>query len=186
MNTRTLNDREQRLVRLASAGLLIYLALFFIARPLQKRRSEYQNLVLDAQVLKERIRPYPDRALAAKKLMEEFQLDPAKLSRASVVGEASAAIQRAAAGSGLQVGSVRESPARSSSKELASVTFEGTGPVPAVLGLLKRMETLGYPMIIDSVQIAPETRGGPGQVKLNLTIVILDFEQWKAEEKPNA
>src|SRR6478609_9010417 len=140
---RTLNDRERRLIRMASAGLLIYLALFFIARPLQKRRAEYQNLVMDSEVLKARIRPYADRALVTKKLMEEFQLDPAKLSKASVVGEASAAIQKAAAGAGLQVGPVRESLSRSSSKELASVTFEGTGPVPAVLGLIKRMETLG-------------------------------------------
>jgi hypothetical protein len=46
------------------------------------------------------------------------------------------------------------------------------------------LETLGYPLILDSVQINPDATK-PGMVKLNLTIVILDFEQWKNEEMRN-
>lgn len=63
--------------------------------------------------------------------------------------------------------------------------FEGTGQVPAIMGLLKRVETLGFPMIVDSVQLTPE-KTGPGMVKMSLTIVILDFDQWKSEEPPHA
>jgi hypothetical protein len=40
-------------------------------------------------------------------------------------------------------------------------------------------------MIVDSIQITPE-KTGPGMVKMSLTIVILNFEQWKKEEKPDA
>ena len=112
-------------------------------------------------------------------------MDPARLTRSTLVGEASVAIQKAAAGSGIQMGPVRESPARLSSRELASLQLEGIGPVPAVMGLIDRIGTLGYPLIIDSVQITPEARG-PGRVKLNLTIVILDFDHWKMEVKPHA
>jgi hypothetical protein len=103
----------------------------------------------------------------------------------SLVAEASAAIQKAASSGGIQLGPIRESPARTSSKELASMQLEGTGPIPAAMGLLHRLQSLGYPLIVDSVQITPDATK-PGMVKLNLTIIILDFEQWKTEELPNA
>ena len=82
------------------------------------------------------------------------------------------------------MGPVRESPGRASSKELGSVQIEGTGPVPAVMGLLGRLESVGYPLIIDSVQLTPDMR--PGQLKMSLTIVILDFDEWKKEGPPHA
>jgi hypothetical protein len=182
---RTLNDREKKLIRYGTLGIALYLALFFVWKPLQKRRAEYQKLVAEAQTLRDRIRPYKDKAEGAQRLMETYRFDPAKLSKATVVGEASSAIQKAAMSSGIQVGSVRETLSRSSSKELASMQFEGTGKVQAIMELLKRMETLGFPMIIDAVQITPE-KTGPGMVKMSLTIVILNFEQAKGEEKPHA
>jgi type II secretory pathway component PulM len=182
---RTITPREKRLIRYSSIGIAVYLALFFVGKPLQHRRAEYQKVVKEAQSLRDRVLPYGARAENLQKLMETFQLDPAQLKKSSVVGEASAAIQKAALSSRIQVGPVRESPARSAGKELASVQFEGTGQVQAVMELLKRVETLGFPMIIDSVQITPQ-KTGPGMVKLSLTIVILDFDQWKTEEKPNA
>ena len=182
---RDMTNREKRLIRFGAIGVGIYLVLFFVWKPLQHRRSDYEQLVQDARLLKQKIQPYNDRADAVKKLMDTFQMDPAKLSRATVVGEASAAIQKAAAGSGIQIGPVRESPARASGKELASVQVEGTGPVPAVMALIKRLETLGYPLVIDSIQLTQQSNP-PGQVKMNLTILILDFEQWKKEGQPDA
>ena len=180
-----MTDREKRLVRFGSAGIGLYLILFFLWKPLQKQRADYQQLVNSALTLKHRIQPYETRAQTVKKLMEGFQMDPAKLTKAAVVGEASTAIQNAAMSSGIQVGSVRESSAQAAVRELASVQFEGTGPVQAVMGLLKRMESLGFPLIIDSVQITPD-KMKPGQVKMVLTVVILDFERWKNEDEPHA
>ena len=63
--------------------------------------------------------------------------------------------------------------------------LEGTGPIPAVMTLLHRLETLGYPLIVDSVQITGDATK-PGMVKVNLTIIILDFDSWKNAEAPNA
>ena len=134
--------------------------------------------------MKQEVRLYDDRVLVVKKLMESLRLDPAKLSRTSVVAEASAAIQKAAMSGGVQVGPIRESRARPSNKELASVQLEGTGPVPAVMGLLSRLERVGFPLIIDSVQLTPDMRSG--QLKVNLTILILDFDQWTREGAPHA
>ena len=119
-----------------------------------------------------------------KKLMDAARMDPSRLSRTSLVAEASSAIQKAALSGGIQVGPVRESPGRPASKELASMQMEGTGPVPAVMNLLSRLETVGFPLIIDSVQLTPDMR--PGQLKVNLTILILDVDQWIKEGPPHA
>jgi hypothetical protein len=182
---RPISDREKKLIRYSAIGLSIYLVLFFVAKPLQQHRTEYLKVVKEAEALRARVQPFEARAEKLQGLMESFQFDPAQLKRNSLVGEASVAIQKAAIGSGIQVGTVRESPTRAVGKDLASLQFEGTGQVPAVMSLLKRIETLGFPMIVDSVQVTPEKRG-PGMVKLSLTIVILDYEQFKTEEKPNA
>jgi hypothetical protein len=184
---RTLTLHEKRTVRFGAAAIVIYLLLFGgfqVWKYFAKSRAEYQKLVIQADALKGEVRLYDDRVLVAKKLMESLRLDPAKLSRTSVVAEASSAIQKAAMSGGVQVGPVRESPARPSSKELASVQLEGTGPVSAVMGLLNRLESVGFPLIIDSVQLTPDMR--PGQLKVNLTILILDFDQWTKEGSPHA
>jgi hypothetical protein len=184
---RTLTPHEKRTVRFGAAVIAIYLLLFGgvqVWKYFATCRADYQQLVSQADRLKQEVRLYDDRVLVVKKLMESLRLDPAKLSRTSVVAEASSAIQKAAMSGGVQVGPVRESPARPSSKELASVQLEGTGPVPAVMGLLNRLESVGFPLIIDSVQLTPDMR--PGQLKVNLTILILDFDQWTREGSPHA
>lgn len=185
---RTLTPQEKRTIRLAAAGIAIYLILFCgfkLWRALERSRAEYQLLVKQAQELKSQIALYQTRTLVVDKLMKDFQMDPAKLTRASVVGQASAAIQQAAMAGGIQVGPIREATARSSTKELASVQIEGAGPIPAAMSLLHRLQSLGYPLIIDSVQLTPESIR-PGQVKLNLTVIILDFDQWKGTAAPHA
>ena len=184
---RTLTNQEKRSLRLATIFIAVYLVLFFgfkAWRSLEAARTEYQQLVADAQDLRTRIQMYQDKAQVVKRMMEDFQLDPAKLSRETIVAQASSAIQKAAASSGIQVGTVRESTSRASADAVATVQFEGSGPVPAVTGLLDRMQMLGYPLIIDSVQITPDNR--PGNVKVSLTVVILDFDTWKKAEASHA
>lgn len=109
-------------------------------------------------------------------------MDPVKLTRASVVGEASAAIQKAATAGGIQLGPIRESAARASARELASMQLDGSGPIPAVMAFLHGFESLGYPVVLDSIQLTQDPTK-PSMVKMHLTIVIYDFEQWKVEEK---
>jgi hypothetical protein len=184
---RTMTPHEKRTVRFGAAAIAIYLLLFGgfqVWKYFVKTRADYQQLLSQADRLKQEVRLYDDRVLVLKKLMESLRMDPAKLSRTSVVAEASSAIQKAAMSGGVQVGPVRESPARPSSKELASVQMEGTGPVPAVMGLLSRLESVGFPLVIDAVQLTPDMR--PGQLKVNLTILILDFDQWTKEGAPHA
>ena len=184
---RTLTDHEKRTVRRATIGIAIYLLLFCgfqMWKFLHRQRVEYLQLVADARELRLKVQAYQSRSESLKRMMEEYRLDPAKLSRETIVGEASSAIQKAASASGIQVGTVRESASRGSADEIATMQFEGSGSVPAVTGLLNRMQTLGYPLVIDSVQIAPDNR--PGMLKLSLTIVILNFEKWKTPEATHA
>lgn len=185
---RTLTDREKRTIRIGAVVIGAYLVLsggLRAARFFERKRVEYQKLVTEARGLKREIQLYEDKAIALKKLMENFKLDPAQLSRTTAVAEASAAIQKTAAASGIQVGPVRESPARPSSKELGTIQLETTGPIPAISSLLSRLESVGYPLIIETVQIAAEPMR-PGQIKMSLTILVLDFDQWKKGEAPNA
>ncbi len=185
---RTLTPQEKRTGRFAGLFIAIYLALFGgfkVWKFFERQRTDYRQLVAEAESLKLEIKRYEAKIAVTTNLMEKFHMNPAKLTRTTVVAEASAAIQKAAKDGGFQLGPVRESPPRPSSKELASIQLEGSGPVQATMALMNRLETCGYPLIIDSAQISADPMK-PGQIKLNLTIIILDFESLKKAEVPRA
>jgi hypothetical protein len=182
---RSLTEHEKRTVRIAVVGILIYLVLFYGRQFLEKRRLEYKQLVTEAKNLRQRVQPYESKVQVVKKLMDGFHMDPAKLQKASVVADASAAIQDRAKSGGLQLGPIRESLTRGSGKGLATVQLEGSGQIPAVLAFLGGLDRIGFPVIVDSIQFTGDN-SRPGQVKVNLIITILDFEQWKGAEVPHA
>jgi hypothetical protein len=187
MTMRELNPQEKRTVRLAAILIGVYLALFccfLVYKRLAAARADYRRLIIEASNLRQEIRPYPDKVEHARKLMEGFRMDPMTLASTSLVAQASAAIQKASDDAGMQAGPIRESGAHAE-KEAASIQFETSGPVPAVLALLQNLQSTGYPLIVDSVQMSPDNKR-PGSLKVNLTILILDFDRWKSEEKPNA
>jgi hypothetical protein len=181
-------ERDKRTIRWGATAIAIYLVLFFGVRAwkhLESSRSDYEQLLVEAQRIQRELQPYENRVLLAEKLKENLHLDPKRLTRATLVAQASAAIQATATSGGVQLGPMRESAARISAKELGSMQLEGSGPVAAIMTLLQRLGTLGYPLVLDSVQINSDPTK-PGMVKINLSIIILDFDQWKQEEAPNA
>ena len=181
---RTLSPSEKRTVRYAAVGLAIYFALFVgvkVFKFFAHQRSDYLQMVAEARQLKADTGLDADKAAIVKKLMDDFHLDPASLSTNSTVADASAAIQKAAMSGGVAFSAIHESPGRSSAKELATIELEGSGQVASVLSLLHRLPLLGYPLVIDSVQITSNPMQ-PGMIKLNLTVIVLDFEQWKKVE----
>jgi hypothetical protein len=183
-----MTPKEKRTVRFAAMGIGVYLALFAgyqAWKVCEKKRADYLQLVTEAQDLKDEVRRYDDKIAVVRKLMESFHMDPAALKKSSVVAEASAAIQQAAQGGGFQIGAIRETQAHASGKELGSIDFEGAGPVKGAMGLLHRLQSIGYPLVIDSVQFSADPMR-PDQIKVKLTVVVLDFEQWKAAEAPHA
>lgn len=175
---RPLTEREKRIVRMAGAGIVIYLALFYGGRFFEKSRSEYRQLVTEAENLRRQTLPFENKVQVVKKLMDDFHMDPAKLKKVTVVADASAAIQNRAKTGGVQLGPIRESMTPGQGKGLATVQLEGSGQIPAMLAFLGGLDRIGFPVIVDSVQFTAVI-GRPGQVKMNLTIIILDFDQQK-------
>lgn len=186
---RTLNDREKRTIRYGTIGVAIYLALFGgvrVVKFLNHRRADYQQAVTETSLLKSGARSDTDKAALVKKMMDDFQIEPAALATNSVVAGASAAIQKAIMSSGLGLTSIRESPGRSSHREIATIQFQTAGPVVGIMALIHRLPLLGYPIVIDSVQITADPMQ-PGVVKLMATVFVLDYQQWINEwKKPEA
>ena len=183
-----MTQREKRTIRIAAIGIAIYLLLFFGFRGwkrVEASREEYQKLAAEAQKIRGELPPYENRVLLFEKLSEAYQLDPRKLKAETLVADASAAIQNAARQGGIQLGPIRETAGRATGRELSSIQVEGMGPVPAALALLHKLQTLGFPLVIDQLQLTPESPR-PGMMKMNLTIVILNYEAWKTGGRPNA
>ena len=184
-HSRSLTTREKLMIRYGGIGIVIFLVLFggFKAwQSFDQRRADYRNLADEAKNLREKTPPYQERVQLVKKLMDDFHMDPAKLKRETVVSEANAAIQKAAKSGGLQLGPIRESPARGSGMALATMQLEGSGQIPAVLGFLASLNTIGFPLVVDSVQFTADN-SRPGQIKMTLTILILDFDQEKVTKE---
>jgi hypothetical protein len=182
---RQLTPKEKRTIRIAAVCLSIYLALLYgpgVRSYFTARREAYDKLVQQARDLRDVIKPYEEKIATATNLMDRFRMDPAKLKRSSVMAEASAAIQHAAAAEGVGVGPIHETPGRPSAKEAGSIQFEGSGQIGAVMDLLHNLDHIGFPVIIDSVQITSDPRM-PNGIKVSLTIVVLDFDAWKPKEE---
>lgn len=184
----SLTAREKRTIRYATAGLAIYLALFGgvkFWKFLDHRRADYLQEVAETSRLKSEVKTDTYNAAMVKQMMDDFHLEPATLSTNSVVAGASAAIQKAITSGGLKPGPIRESAGRSSKKEIASIQFESTGPVEGTISLINRLPLLGYPIIIDSLQITADPMR-PGQIKLAATVLVLDYQDWINEWQKGA
>jgi hypothetical protein len=168
--------------------LAIYLVSFFGFRgwrALERSRADYQQLLLRVEREQLDVQRYENDLLLFEKLSEAFRFDPRKLSKETLVAEASAAIQDTARLGGFQLGPVRETPGRATSQELSTIQFDGMGPLPAALALVHKLQTLGYPLVIDSLQFSQDPRK-PGMLNMSVTVVILNFERWQKGTPPNA
>lgn len=183
-----LTNRDKKTLRLGGIAVAVYLVVFFgwdAWGRMQVRHTQYLKLVEEARKLELEIKPYEAKATKAGKLMEDFQMDPAKLSRETLVAQASAAIQKTAMTGGVGLGPIRESASRGSSREIASIQIQGNGQIQSVMGFLYKLERIGFPIVIDSVQITADPMR-PGPVKLNLTLIIVDYSQWIKPEARRA
>jgi hypothetical protein len=181
-----MTDRDKKTIRIAIIGIAIYLSIFGGVKLWKKGatgRDDSEKLAKRAAQLQSDLRAQENKILLYEKLTELYKLDPRKIKKESLVADASAAIQTAAQQGGIKLGPLRETAGRATSRELSTIQVEGSGQVTAALGLIHRLQTLGFPLIIDQVQLSP-AQGQPGQLKISLTVIILNYDQWK--ETPNA
>ncbi|MEI9863343.1 MAG: hypothetical protein WDN00_02050 [Limisphaerales bacterium] len=61
--------------------------------------------------------------------------------------------------------------------------WKAPGRFRRALAFLASLNSIGFPLVVDSVQLITNNTP-PGRVKMNLTIIILDFSQQK--EVPHA
>lgn len=183
-----MSPREKRTVLIGSVAIVVYLAVFFGSKSfggLGAIRADYENQVRAAHTLRAEVDIYKNRAEKLGRLMERSRLDPGKLSTNTVVGQTSAALQQAAMSNGLQLGAIRESVARSNPREIGTIQLDAMGPPIAILNFLARMDKLGFPVLVDSIQYSSDPRG-PGMLRLHLNLIVLDFEQWKPRPPSHA
>jgi hypothetical protein len=183
-----LTARDKRTIRYAAVGIAIYLVAFIgfkSWRKIESNRKDYTQLIARVAHEQQQIRDYENKVLLFEKLSELYRIDPRKLPKETLAAEASAAIQNAARQGGFKLGPFRETPGRSGGRELTSIQFDGIGPLPAALTLIHNLQTLGYPLVIDSLQLTQDPTK-PGMLKVNATVVLLNFETWKKETPPNA
>lgn len=184
----TITDRDKRTIRIASIGLAIYLVLFFGFRAwkgLEQSRAGFQTLVKKVESEQIKAREQENDLLRFEKLRDEYRLDPRNLPKETLVAEAAAAIQDAARQGGFALTSIRENDGRPTARELSTIQLDGMGQVEKALNLIHTLQTLGYPVVIDSLQLTQESNK-PGMLKMNLVVVILNFDFWQKGTTPNA
>lgn len=182
-----LSPSEKRTIQRGAIVVACALALLCVVKVLKlfgQERANYREMLAEARQLRADAVLDADDAAVVKKLMTDFQCDPATLSTNSTVAGASAALQKAASSGGVAPGAIQESPG-DSEKTLATIQFECSGQIPAVMALLHRVPLLGYPLVIHSLQLTSDPQQ-PGRIKLNMTINVLNFESWKEGKAPNA
>ena len=184
----TLTEREKKTVRLGGIGLAAYLVLFFGfkgAHGLGAIRADYDKQVRTAYELRQEVQTYETRAARLKRMMDRLRLDPGKLSPQTVVAQTTAALQTAAMTGGLALGPIRESLTHATEQDLGTIQFDATGQPQAVTRFLATLNQLGFPIIVESVQLSSDPRG-PGVLKMHLNLTLLDFEQWKRRSPTHA
>lgn len=168
--------------------MAIYLAGFYGLRGVQHLESklaEYREVSLLAEELNVQVLREKSKSQRLEKLVSAWRIDLQGLGRKTLVGEALAALQSSAQAGGVQLGPLKELPGRSSARELSLLQLEGTGPTGGILQFLNGLSTLGYPLVVDSLQL--KTAGKePGQVSFSLSVAVLDSSGWKKEEKSGA
>jgi hypothetical protein len=183
-----LTQRDKRTLQIAAIGLAIYLVLFFGFKWWKSREKAgegFDQLLARAQREQQEARRQENDLLLFEKHCDTYGFDPRALPKETLVAQAAAAIQNAARQGGIKLGPVRETPGRSAARELSTIQFDGAGQPPAVLTLLHKLQTLGYPIVIESLQFTQDPKQ-PNMLKVNVTLQILNFEQWQKGTAPNA
>jgi hypothetical protein len=172
---RALTPRERRTARLGAGVLIVYLAGFWGLRAwrhLEARRSEYEDLALEAQSLRAQVDLEDARRQRLERLKSSTRIDVARLDSKTLVSEAVAALGKAAQSCGLTVSTLKETPGRTSERELAVIQIEAVSTLNGALQFLHGLRSLGYPLVADKLQL--KTPGmQPGQVKLSLGVAVV-------------
>jgi hypothetical protein len=186
---RTLSEREKRTIRIGAVLVAGYLAIFYGSkgvRILEEKLAAYRSRVQEADDLKVAVLRETNKGVALRKLRESLRVRPEELREETVVGDASAAIGKAAQAAGIQLGPTKETRASAArAMEIASIGIEGQGSISSAIGFIHGLREIGFPIMMDSVQLKASP-GGVGQVAISMNIVVLNYAAWQPPEKSRA
>lgn len=172
-----MNDKEKKLIKFTAIGLTIYLLAFYgkdYLGAFEKKLDDFKKKEKTIVNHRTKLVPYSSRVLMLEKLRKKLNIDVRRLSSNELVGQTSQAIQQSAKQSGIKIGPLRESSGRSTS----SLRFEANGKYDGMVKFLRSIGTSGYPIMIESMQVNLDP-SKKGNVKISLSIGIIDFANWK-------
>ncbi|MBN2490883.1 MAG: hypothetical protein JXQ29_08545 [Planctomycetes bacterium] len=179
---RELTPRERRTIRLALLGLGAYLILFAgfkTASWLEGKRAVRAELQHELAAVRAAQLAEENKRLRLQALRSRWRLDPARTAEPTVVGDARQAIEAEARACQIGLGFSRESPGRRRAHELAVFQVNGSAAGTALARFLHRVQHLGYPVVLDSIEIKAAPK--PGAVTFSFAIALLDHGAWLAE-----
>jgi hypothetical protein len=180
---RKLTARERRLIRFSALGLGLYLIAYlgFAAfRGLEELRAEHGALRRYVQSSDERLARALVEQQRLARLRRQCPLALERLDQKTVVGDARVALEQAAKSCGVSLATVRETPGRLRALEHTVFQVSGGGKDQNVVRFVDRMHRLGYPFVLDNVQV--KAAKAPGQVTFSFSAALLDFARWSGEE----
>lgn len=176
-----MTQSEKKLVQITAIGLGLYLVFFFGAGSLKKyenQLAEHHKKQRTIRDLNLKLKPYGNRVLLLEKLRKEMNLEVRFLDIPDFGALASEAIQRCARSHSVNIGPFRESTAATGT----SIRFEASGQGASIHKFIKGVTTSGYPVLIESLQVQTMD-GKPGQLKLSINLLVLNFKSWKSGVK---
>lgn len=179
----SLSEKDRKTIRYGAMIIVVYLTLFYgrtILSAFESSRVNYFAQLDEAKALEELFSSYENKVLKVEKFREQYQLNVRELSSTNLVGNAGRAIQDLVKESDFKLGQIRETLASGGTASAATFQVEGTGPLKSLMPLLHRLQSTGYPMILDTLSIRTDEKKR-GHVLWSATIVVLDYAQWKTK-----
>ena len=179
----SLSEKDRKTIRYGAAFIGVYLCLFYggtLLSALEGSRTEYFQQLEEAQRLGELFRTYETKVLKIEKLRHQFRLNVHALSSTNLVGNAGRTIQDLVKQSEFKMGQIRETLGGTGNGLAATFQLEAEGPLKSFMPLLDRLQSTGYPLIIESLTVLTDKRQR-GKVQWSATITVLDYNEWKSK-----
>lgn len=178
-----MTDHDKKVIRFACIGLIAYLAIFYgrgAFSGLEAKRAAYMNARNEAKEFHKKLKPYETQLLLLEKLRKDRQINLEELNSDTLVADASTAIQIAANQCGVALGPLQETPSRGDASTLTMFRLSGEGPIDGVVNLIYTLRRIGFPLIIDSLNLDGGEFGGDTQ-KFDLELRIIDYNNWQPQ-----
>ena len=179
----SLSEKDRKTLKYGALIIVVYLSLFYgrsILAMFEGSRVQYFEQWEEARDLGDLFASYENKGLKVEKLRHQYQLNVNQLSSTNLVGQAGRSIQELVKQSEYKLGQIRETLGGGGNGIAATFQLEANGPLKSLMPLLHRLQTTGYPLIIESLSLRTDKRK-QGEVQWSATVIVLDYSKWKSK-----